>query len=334
MKSAATHCLAFARQLTPSCAALLACLCAALDCSAANPPPPDADSKWIFDLLPKSLQKNPRLDVTILSELTAAGRQLAPVDSAHPAFYVLQSGGYHARNGDTVGEANVAQEEVDAFVRKSLAQAGYLAADPAQGKKPSLVLTYIWGVHGEPLASETMSPGELDRNLRERATLVGGEKFAQKLLDLVRRNSELMDAQTSGLRLDVGTNQPAPPPVGAELFAFMNPVERFRAESPQNATLLEQVRGDMYYVVVSAYDHDQLAQGKRVLLWRTRMTAGADGVAQTQAVPTLVRTAAAYFGRDMPGPATLSPRTSGEGRTSFGPLEVIATDVPRPTEKK
>lgn len=334
MKHAVTLRLVSARLIICRCAALLACACAPLDAKAADAPPSAPDSKWVFDLLPKSLQKNPRLDVTILSELTEAGRKLSAVDPAHPAYYVLQSGGYHARNGDTVGEAKVAREEIDAFVRKSLAQAGYLSVDSAPGKRPSLVLTYIWGVHGEPLASETMSPGELDRNLRERATLVGGEKFAKKLLELVRRNSELMDAQTSGLRLDVGTDRPAPPPVGAELFAFMNPIERFRAESPKNATLLEQVRGDMYYVVVSAYDHDQLAQGQRVLLWRTRMTAGADGVAQTQAVPTLVRTAAAYFGRDMPEPATISPRTSGEGRTSFGPLEVIEADVRRPTEKK
>lgn len=301
---------------------------------ASDRPAPEPDSKWVFDLLPKSLQKNPRLDVTILSELTDAGRKLPPVDTSQPAYYLLQSGGYHARNGDTVGEAKVANAEVDAFVRKSLAQAGYLPADPAQGRKPTLVLTYIWGVHGEPLASETMSPGELDRNLRERATLVGGEKFAKKLLDLVRRNSELIDAQTSGLRLDVGTDQPAPPPVGAELFAFMNPIQRFRAESPKNATLLEQVRGDMYYVVVSAYDHDAIAGGKRVLLWRTRMTAGADGVSQTQAVPTLVRAASAYFGRDMPEPSTISPRANGEGRTSFGPLEVIEADVRPPAVKK
>jgi hypothetical protein len=297
---------------------------------ATDTPAPAASSGWVFELLPKSLQKNPRLDVTILTEMTDAGRRLPQVDRAHPAYYVLQAGGYHARHQDVTGEKKLPPAELETIVQRALASAGYLPAAPEQGHPPSLVLIYTWGVHGEPLASDTMTPAALDRNLRERAALVGGEKFAARLLDLIRRNRELMDAQTSGLRLDVGTDQPAPPPVGAELFAFMNPVERFRQESPKNAFLLEQIRGDINFVVLSAYSVADLAAGQRTLLWRTRMTAGADGVTQLETLPALVRTGAAYFGRDMTEVATVNPRAHGEARTELGPIELVGYEENRP----
>ena len=44
-------------------------------------------------------------------------------------------------------------------------------------------------------------------------------------------------------------------------------------------------------------------------LWRTRMTVAAQGVSQEQTLPTLIATAAPYFGKDMTEPETLSKRT-------------------------
>lgn len=283
--------------------------------------PKAEDSGWVFELLPKSMQKNPRLDVTVLTELTEEGRKRPAVDTAHPAYYVLHTGGYQPRNGEPPGEELLPAAAIDEFVRQSLASAGFVPASGAPEQRASLALAYVWGTHGEPLDSEALSPQESAKNLRERAALVGGEKFAREVMELLRRSYEMRASASSGMALEVN-GEAAPPPPQAVLHAFMNPIERFRSASPHNAFLLEQVRGDIYFVVVSAYDYDALAAGKRVLLWRTRMTAGAAGIAQATALPGLVRAAAAFYGKEMTEVATVTPRALREGKTTYGPLEV------------
>src|ERR1041385_5131986 len=52
-------------------------------------------SEWVFSLLPKSLQKNPRLDLTVITEMTEAGKKLAPVSPAKPAYFEAFSAGFH-----------------------------------------------------------------------------------------------------------------------------------------------------------------------------------------------------------------------------------------------
>lgn len=59
------------------------------------------------------------------------------------------------------------------------------------------------------------------------------------------------------------------------------------------------------------------------------MTVGAAGVTQTDSLPTLIRSAAPYLGREMTEPATLTPRTLREGRVDLGPL-IIKDELATP----
>jgi hypothetical protein len=44
------------------------------------PPEGFKEPRWVFSLLPKSMQKDPRLDYTVITEMTPAGRKLPPGD--------------------------------------------------------------------------------------------------------------------------------------------------------------------------------------------------------------------------------------------------------------
>ena len=115
------------------------------------------------------------------------------------------------------------------------------------------------------------------------------------------------------------------------MMEFSNPVAMFRRASVRNETLLEQTANDVYYVVASAYDHKSAAANRRVLLWRTRMTVAAQGVSQDQTLPTLVMSAAPYFGKDMPEAELLTRRTR-EGTVEItlgGRIETMDRARPR-----
>ena len=129
-------------------------------------------------------------------------------------------------------------------------------------------------------------------------------------------------------------------PITPEMMAFADPVHLFRMKNPKNDFLLDQSADDVYYVVASAYDYRALAQNQRHLLWRTRMTVASKGVSQIDTLPTLIASAAPYFGRDMAEAETLIKRTVRSGNVEIGTPVVVgaapdATDpqVPKPAPK-
>lgn len=310
----------------PFRAHLVAVFCAfATVATTAAEPVAESESPWVFSLLPKSLQAHPRLEATVITEMTEAGRQLPPVATASPAYYVLQSGGFLRSASAPASRAVVSSAAVDAFVRRSLAARGYLPAEPEHDRQASLALVYAWGVHTRLRRDDNSSPREVVQNIRTRAALVGGEKFARQILDLMMRASAQADAALAPTRVTFD-GEPVPPVLGPEQLEFMSPIEQFRMANARNEALLEQVGNDLYFVILSAYDAGALARGQRVLLWRTRMTAGTDGVASTDALPALIKSAAPYFGREMKDVAVLAPRSGPAGKVDYGPLEVKEWD--------
>jgi hypothetical protein len=280
---------------------------------------PSSDPRWVFSLLPKALQRNPRLDLTVMTELTAEGRTRPEVTVQHPAYCLIQSGGYHHTAGAAMQEGTLTADAMDAFVRRALATRGYLPA--AESAPASLVLVYSWGVHGRPVQDGSVGGGEMLGNYLGRASLIGGEKFRSEIESLLGDALAQADAAASSPTRHMELDGVAVSPVlGPEQLEFISPINRFRDRSATHEFLLEQVAGDVYFVVISAYDHDALAAGRRLLLWRTRMTVGADGVAQPDALPALLGAAAPYFGCDMPVPATLTPRLHRRGEVRLGPL--------------
>ena len=266
----------------------------------------------------------------MITEVTAEGKKLAEVNVQHPAHYIAQSAGYRRTIGAPSGDMTLPLQKIDEFVRRSLATRGYL---PASATAPAtLVLVYSWGVHARLDQDGTLTGDQLAQNLLDRAGLVGGENFKGEFMAMLAEATAQVDSAVSSPTRHMTMDGAAVAPVlGPEQLEFISPVNRFRERSAKNEFLLEQVAGDVYYVIVSAYDHEALARGQRVLLWRTRMTVSADEVSQTDSLPTLINSSAPYFGREMSEPATLTPRTFPKGRVILAPLVFPDEEPDAPT---
>lgn len=305
-------------------------LCALLSTAAATAATPPASaskneqkSEWVFSLLPKSFQKNPRLELTVITEMTAAGKALPPVSPPAPAYCELFSPGPKHLGHSAGNEVTLKREAIEMLLTRSLATNGYVLAQRPE-HPPSLLIIYTWGSHSlltEPDEENPMLGGEqVARNLLDRAALVGGEKFARQMLDLFTQADAMAVATRS-------TTAPGGEPVFTPALAeFMNPVAQFKRAAPKNEFLVDQAASNVYYVVASAYDYASAGTNRRTLLWRTRMTVGADGVSQTQTLPTLVLTAAPYFGREMSEAETFSKRAVREGTVEIGTPIVVESD--------
>ncbi len=310
---------------------------AAPETSAKPAKPEPKKSEWVFSLLPKSLQKNPQIDLTVITEMTEAGKKLPPVSSSAPAYFISQSGGFKQLGHAPGNEKSLAPEQVEKLLTRALAPNGYYPAEPAK-KEPTLAIIYVWGSHNLLVEGDADNPslsGEMvARNLLDRAALVGGEKFAKQMLELFQQ-ADSMALSAPAPRADPSGVMPTMQPIlGPEQMAFMNPVNQFKRANAKNEFLVEQAAEDVYYVVASAYDYQSLLKKQRVLLWRTRMTVAAQGVSQEQTLPTLIATAAPYFGKDMTEPEILTRRPVKDGNVEIGTPTVVEPAPAAPAKKK
>ena len=278
----------------------------AIPVGAANTAAPNTESsenQWVFSLLPKSFQDNPFVDQTVITEMTDEGRKLPLPSRESPAYYVAQPSGYHVEGHGTAANRPPPPALLETNLKQALANNGYLPATP--DKPPSLLILYVWGVHNNPDPGSIETGGAFPdpghKNLLSRASLVGGSKFAGELRAALEKH-DLMDDVTASPLLD--------------------PVRLFTERDPKTRQLVEQSKANCYYLIASAYDYAAGAQGKRTLLWRSKMTVDAQGVSMADTLPSLILYAGKYLGRDMPEAATIVRRIKRTGQTTLGPLEV------------
>lgn len=280
-------------------------------------------TSWVFSLIPNAFQKNPRLNMTLITEVSEAGRQRPPASRDAPVYYTARSGGYRAF-GDSQSRLPFSADDASRLLASSLKSAGYLPADATH--PATLFIVYVWGAHNLPdLDTGAVTAAQLAANILDRAALAGGEKFAADL----GRAMALSDAASSATAPALGAAaQSSGMDLGAAaglavVSAGADPVRVFRLAAPKNSFLVDHVASDLYYVVASAYDFASLANPPRVLLWRTRMTVNAAGVSQADSLPALIAAATPFFGRDMQEPEVLSKLAVREGQVDVGSPSVV-----------
>lgn len=239
-----------------------------------------------FSLLPNAMAQNPRLVMTVFTEMTDHGRALPAVSTAAPVYFVAHDDGRKARGeeaGESVFPTPAALQEI---LFRSLATNGYQPA--AEGQSPGLALVYYWGSHhGMMDLEETLEFRQVyQQQILERAMLVGGTTYRTKVAEEFAHGTTFADR------------------IGKKGFLF------------------DQASKDIYFVVVSAYDHAELLEGRRRLAWRTMMTVSTTGIAMRDALPPLVVTAADYFGRETGEPLAII-RRARRGTVTLGPMEIV-----------
>jgi len=305
---------------TPAPAPAASSATPAADAPAEAPP---ANWDWFTALLPKIFQANPNLEMTVITEVTPAGKKLPPVSAEHPAFYDAESGGDHEMGELASHEQKMAPEEVGPLLTRALAVNGYQPAKLPE-HPPSLLVLYIWGTHNALTATDGQdnpvnSADEVRRNVLDRAALVGGKKFADEIDQVISDTQLQSDANYNAGMAHMPIKGTSP----VMVTSFNSPVNLFKMRKAGNEALLNQALGDVFYVVASAFDYASVAQGKPVLLWRTRMTVGSQGVAMKQAIPTVVASAGKFFGREMTEPEMINRRPVPVGKVEVGTPTVV-----------
>ncbi len=257
------------------------------------------------DLLPRAFQPNPRLEFTVFTEVTPAGKQKPIASRESPVYYVGADGGKMEMGDVIAGERPPQTVVLQKTLQNSLTQSGYLGATRAN--PPTIFIHYRWGSYNQISYSTQGFSGDggpeaapVDNfqvaNLIERCAIVGGTRFA---LDAAR------SMRSSGS------------------------LQFFRSQSPTNDLLLSRAEGNLFFVIASAYDYAAAQRGERILLWRTRMSTTSNGLTMEETLPAIVRLAGPYFGKETKEPQILSPRLSG-GRVEAGPAIVVEQDVATP----
>lgn len=293
---------------------------------AADPaqPKPEHDGFRLSDLLPRSLQRNPRLQVSVLTEMSPEGKAVTAPDPAHPAYYAVWDGGLVEAGDVIAGERPPNRDRLETMMKHALAVSGYLPA--SKEHPPTIVIHYRWGVYNHltslPMAqfptegqdnaeADTSSPSAdvptddledpaVRRNLMARASLVGGLDFARKLLQAADR----------GL------------------------IEQFRLEDPRYEDLVEMALGDLYFVVAVGYDAQSARQGKALRLWTTKISTNSQGLSMDETLPALASTGRKIFGHETNGSVLATPRLF-EGKVEIGEPVVVpdGQTAPPPARK-
>lgn len=269
----------------------------------------------MFSILPKAFQKNPLVNMTVITEMTAEGKNLTPPTPENPTYYLAQAGGYRVE-GHPANETPPPPAEIERSVQKALASAHYLPAP--ENRVPQLLLVFHWGAHNH---LDSGFPDLGHKNVISRAALAGGKKFAE---DFARALEDEDTYREAGSYQAFGDS--------------LSPLRLFKEKNARYTELVEQAMADCYYVAVSAYDYARLTRGEKVLLWRTKMTVDARGISMSETMPTLIATGGIYFGHEMEQAVTPVRRVLRQGRVQVGTPQVVkdspvAPAQPTATEK-
>jgi hypothetical protein len=329
--------------------------------AAPQPAPPSRNSsKWVFSLLPKSLQRRPSLDFHVITEMTAEGKKLTPPTAAKPTYYLEQPGKFTQLGNNTPGNEHAPPvTELERAIRRALASSSYLPAMPST-PLPQIAVVFNYGSFArfstdaddfqQTVAMEQVNQQQLDAD--PNATPMdpyipsGDERDVESLLPLVLGNAgertdilqraDLIGGAKFARGLAAALSQES---IYEQTYAGLgspaedqsSPFNRFRNANENLMALVEESFSSCYFVVASAYDYRAMRKGQRVLLWRTKMTVNSSGISMTESLAPLIVTAGPYLGRDMTDSVTVTRVISREGHVEIGTPIVVEDKPPEPT---
>jgi hypothetical protein len=229
-----------------------------------------------------------KLQMTVVAEQADPTAKLTPPTADQPAYYVAFDGGYIEAGDPIGGERPPTAAAVSQALHAALGSQHYLPATTTSA--PSLLLVYHWGLLSRD-THQIRSIFDIQPNLKARIALVASRKYVQRM------EQDIMDRRQ---------------PVSVHIPIF-DPVER---------DLLELAGDDRYFVIVSVYDYASVARNEGRLLWRAKMSTRSAGASMVEALPTLLRGGAPYFGRDLADTQYANEPLVREGRVEVGTPKV------------
>ncbi len=104
--------------------------------------------------------------------------------------------------------------------------------------------------------------------------------------------------------------------LGPEVF-----LRNFRSRTVQ--TILDNANGDMYGIIVTAFEYKSASTPKPTIYWQTRIGLPANGKSMTQALPTMLVAAGNSIGRESKSPVLANADTARGGDVRLGELRIL-----------
>jgi len=285
-----------------------------------------ASDNWFFSLLPVGLQKNPRVDYAIVTEMTDAGRKLAEPSVDKPVYYIA-----HSVNQKDLGDAYGGTKDIPCeYLQKQLATAlasnGYRPADPEHpdpGKIPTQVLFFSWGMHNMvelPAGATRDDLLQYLKNILSRARTVGGQKFADAFAYHRASKFPLIMFYYRMIDEIAAKENPNAPKI-VDMVA-RGSRHGYTDGDDTTETLFYETYNDCYYLIVTSYDLESLKSHQKKLLWVTRISTIARGVNFEQTLPIMIDNGAYFFGRETT-PEILQKRAYKKATVDIGDPTVV-----------
>jgi hypothetical protein len=273
--------------------------------------------------------------------------------SFKPEFYALSNGGRIAGTTSDITVDRVTYPEVAEIASRLLAQQNYHYAQSKEQAKLLLVLqwgntiafdriTYDIDVnHAASILSELSAAfgpqgmGSIERGTPSGAPFAdgkpanGGDPSARGRFETAMMKI-LMDNR---MRERVNTHN-------ARVLGYMddlsdsNDIRRWAGGGDRYTDLITDVEETRYYIMISAYDFQELHQeGKKKLLWQTRVSVRSPGNSFGDTVVPMLKSASRYFGQDS---GRLIRGEETKGTVEFGDLKFlgVAPETKEPTAGK
>ncbi len=224
-----------------------------------------------------------KLSVAV-TDFTEAGRALPAASPSHPVYYIGVNAGFRAFTGIVLGGDPPPDEKpMLGVITSVLSEQGYHGADNTH--PPTQIIVCSWGILGTT-GHNLLGPGP-------GVHFLGGDK-----LDIIDRN-----------------------PIPGHID--FGDVLRRRFRSGTAETVLQMTQGNLYAVLLRAYDFAAARRGERVQLWETRIACSTPGTTLAKSLPRLVVAGKHVIGRETAMPVVRNAARTRDAWVEIGESKVI-----------
>lgn len=252
--------------------------------------------------------------------------------SFKPEFYGLANGGRIGGTGSDLTVDRVTYPEVAQIAARLLAQKNYHYARSAE--QADLMIVLHWG------ATIAFNSGNYSQAVNQvAASLAGAEP--QGMGSMERDQSAVpSDGASEGAMLMLMAENRARDRINlpnARLLGYLDDIndadgiQRWAGGGDRYNDLIADVEESRYYIIISAYDFDQLVNHqKKKLRWQTRVSVRAPGNRFDDSFAAMLKGASKYFGQDS---GRLVRGEESKGEVELGDLKFLGEAKDQPETK-
>lgn len=252
--------------------------------------------------------------------------------SFKPEFYGLANGGRIAGTTSDLTVDRVTYPEVAQIAARLLAQQNYHYAQSA--KQADLMIVLHWGTtiafNSGNYATQVNSASSAMANMKAAGGGAGGiagsGSFASNEAAAAQAAEEAFEGEMLKLMMENRARDQINLP-NARLLGYIddinesNDIRRWAGGGDRYNDLVADIEESRYYIIVSAYDFDQLVNHqKKVLRWQTRVSVRAPGNRFDDSFAAMLKGASKYFGQDS---GRLMRGEESKGTVELGDLKFL-----------